>query len=603
MTSRTALPANPLRSPERALPAHTRLDEFEIERVLAQSSFALVYRAYDHALRLHVAIKEYLPDALALRSAETQVVLRSRGHAERFDRGLQAFIAEAQTLARCDHPSLVRIVRVLQRHGTAYRVMRYTPGPTLLAQRREQGAAPDAATLRRWLDALLGALETLHDEGSVHGAVAPGNILLLHGGRPLLLDTDAVRTALISDRTQSMMAALEPCFEPPEQRAPGADGAMGPWTDLYSLVATLHFCIGGQLPAPPIGTLRFFEPLGELWRQLQATQPELGDAPAWLEVLDSCLADAPQSRPRSVGQVRGLLDALPEPRRPTAPRATPRMVPTAPEPMTAAAPPAVEASSVAVRPADAPVPVAADPSAHPPAPPPAAAPPPTALDPAHAKVMADLDQTFAFIAAQANEDAAAPAAASEPALQDLTAKGEDGAAADVGLSARQRLWLLGAVALVLVLAMAAAVVWMLKAYDPGLLGGSVLGAADAAWQPTSAQAAPVASTALVYPPPGAGPVEAAAMATGLAAAGAAAAATPPATAAPAAPAARVTPAQAPATPPAKTAATKAPAAASPREACGRRERYALLQCMQTQCARIAWSKHEQCVRLRKERKL
>ena len=117
MTARPPLPPSPLRAPERALPPKTRFEEFEIERVLAQSSFAVVYRAYDHALKMHVAIKEYLPDALALRSAETQVVLRARAHAERFEQGLQAFIAEAQTLARCEHPALVRITRLLQRHG------------------------------------------------------------------------------------------------------------------------------------------------------------------------------------------------------------------------------------------------------------------------------------------------------------------------------------------------------------------------------------------------------------------------------------------------------------------------------------------------------
>lgn len=605
MTARPPLPTNPLRAPERTLPAQTRLDEYEIERVLAQSSFAVVYRAYDHSLRLHVAIKEYLPDALALRSADTQVVLRSRSHAERFDQGLQAFIAEAQTLARSDHPALIRIVRVLQRHGTAYRVMRYSPGPTLLAHRRELAAAPDTAALSGWFDGLLGALEALHEEGCVHGAVAPGNILLLHGGRPLLLDTDAVRSVLISDRTQSMMAALEPCFEPPEQRAPAADGAMGPWSDLYSLAATLHFCIGGQLPAPPMGTLRAFEPLGEVWRQLQATQPGLGEAPAWLDVLDSCLADAPQGRPQSVAQVRGLLDALPVPRRTPAPRAAPRLIVTPPEALTPAMPSAAEPPAATARPAAAPVPAAPATAPRKPiaAPAQTAAAPPAApaaaLDPAHAKVMADLDQTFAFIAAQANEDAAAPAAVSEPAPQAAAAKGEDGAATAPGLSERQRLWLLGGAALVLLLAMAAAVVWMLKAYDPGLLGGSSLGAAGTApWQPTPAQAAPVPSTPLVYPPPGVGRVEAAAPAT------APAAATPAGPAAPAASttaATRAPPAKAPAPP--KAAEPKARAPASPREACGRRERYALLQCMENQCAKKAWTKHEQCVRLRKERKL
>jgi serine/threonine protein kinase len=491
MTSRTALPANPFRSPERALPAQTRLDEFEIERALAQSSFGVVYRAYDHALKLHVAIKEYLPDALALRSAETQVVLRARSHAERFDQGLQAFIGEAQTLARCDHPSLLRIVRVLQRHGTAYRVMRYTPGPTLLEHRRQLAAPPDAAAMRGWLDALLGALDALHEEGCVHGAVAPGNILLLHGDRPLLLDFDAVRAALISDRTQSMMAALEPCFEPPEQReaADAAEAAMGPWTDLYSLAATLHFCISGQLPSPPTGPAVAFEPLAEVWQRLRAAQPVLGEAPPWLQVLDSCLTDSAQRRPQSVAQVRSLLDALQAPnaaRRSPAPRAAPRLVMLQDE--EGAAPlPATEASEALAAPV-------------PPPPPPA---PPQPADAAHAKVMADLDQTFAFIAAQANEDAAAPAPAAAAAPE---APAEDSGAARPGLGSRQQLWLLAGVAVLLLLAMAAAVAWMLKAYDAGSLGGASLGNATASpWQP---QAPPsTRTTPLELPPPSAGRTE------------------------------------------------------------------------------------------------
>lgn len=531
----------------------------------------------DHALRLHVAIKEYLPDALALRSAETQVVLRARSHAERFDQGLQAFIGEAQTLARCEHPSLLRIVRVLQRHGTAYRVMRYTPGPTLLEHRRELAAPPDVAALRGWLDSLLGALDALHEEGCVHAAVAPGNILLLHGGRPLLLDMDAVRAALISDRTQSMMAALEPCFEPPEQRAPAADVAMGPWTDLYSLAATLHFCLSGQLPAPPMGAARAFEPLAEVWQRLQAAQPARGEAPGWLQVLDACLADNPQARPQSVAQVQEWLDAQPAARRAPAPRATPRRVATSPEAMSLPAPP--EAASL---PPTAHAAVAAPPRAQPAPEPPlaAAAPPlpPAPIDPAHAKVMADLDQTFAFIAAQANEDANAPARPSEPA-QELQDQSIDDAGPQAGLSGKQRIWLAGAAALLLLLAMAAAVVWMLKAYDGGLVGPSPVGGTAAApWQATPANAAPLSAlpSPLVYPPPSAGRPEP----------------SPP----PAAPEATVAP-------PPKAAKPAARAPTSPREACAGKERYALLQCMETQCGKKAWTRHEQCVRLRKDKKL
>ena len=567
MTSRTALPADPFRPPERALPAKTRLDEFEIERVLAQGSFAVVYRAYDHALKLHVAIKEYLPDALAMRSAETQVVLRARGHAERFDQGLQAFIAEAQTLARCDHPSLLRIVRVLQRHGTAYRVMRYSPGPTLLEHRRELAAVPDAQAMRGWLDGLLGALEALHEEGCVHGAVAPGNILLLHGGRPLLLDFDAVRAALISDRTQSMMAALEPCFGPPEQSAAGE--AMGPWSDLYALAATLHYCIGGELPAPPAATARPFEPLGPLWQRLRPSTPP----PAWLPVLDACLAERPQDRPASVAAVRALLDVQPPARRTPAPRAAPR-------PMTMAAPEALAASPPAVMlPPPVAQPVAIEPRA---AAAPAGTPAVAPVDPAHAKVIADLDRTFAFIAAQANEDAAKPPAPPEPEPAPVAAAPgpEAAAVAAAPLTERHRLLLLGAALLLMLLLLGAAAVWMWKAYDSGLSGGAPLN--DAAASPW--QAAPPPVTPMVYPPPSAGRAD-----------GPVGAAPPPPPAAPAAPVA----------PPARPAAAKPapPPPTSPRQACGGRERYALLKCMETQCAKRAWTKHEQCVRLRKDRKL
>jgi hypothetical protein len=43
--------------------------------------------------------------------------------------------------------------------------------------------------------------------------------------------------------------------------------------------------------------------------------------------------------------------------------------------------------------------------------------------------------------------------------------------------------------------------------------------------------------------------------------------------------------------------------ASPRQVCAGKERYALLQCMETQCAKKTWVRHEQCVRLRQERRL
>lgn len=141
-------------APDRALPPGTRVDDYEIELTLAESGVAIVYRAFDNALGLQVALEEYMPEALALRSADARVVLRTRAHGHAFDEGRQAFVGEAQTLARCDHPALLRVDRVLQRNGTVYRAMRLFTGPTLLEHRRALTEPVDAPTLQRWLEDL-----------------------------------------------------------------------------------------------------------------------------------------------------------------------------------------------------------------------------------------------------------------------------------------------------------------------------------------------------------------------------------------------------------------------------------------------------------------
>jgi serine/threonine protein kinase len=228
MTSRMVSPKHPLSSVDRALPVGTRLEEYEIEGVLAQSSVALVYRALDHERKQQVAIKEYMPVGLALRGSESRVELHEVAHAQSFELGKLAFLNEAQMLAGRKHGSLLHTLRILQLNGTVYRVMRYCPGPMLREHRRAMTAAPDEMLLRKWLDHLLGALAELHQLGWVHAAVSPGNILMLSHDQPVLLDSDAVRSVLISDHTRSMIAALEPSFAPKEQRQPATDRPQGP---------------------------------------------------------------------------------------------------------------------------------------------------------------------------------------------------------------------------------------------------------------------------------------------------------------------------------------------------------------------------------------
>ena len=76
-----------------ALSPGTRLDEFEIVRVLGTGGFGIVYLARDHVLQRDVAIKEYMPAALAGRVHGVTVSLRSAGFAETFAKGLESFLS------------------------------------------------------------------------------------------------------------------------------------------------------------------------------------------------------------------------------------------------------------------------------------------------------------------------------------------------------------------------------------------------------------------------------------------------------------------------------------------------------------------------------
>ncbi|HSN33307.1 MAG TPA: hypothetical protein VLU41_11540, partial [Ideonella sp.] len=204
-----------------ALPRGTRLDDgLEIERVLAESGFAVVYLATDRALDRVVAVKEYFPRSLALRDAAGAVAPRAPAHAEAFARGRAAFVEESRQLARIDHPSLVRVLRAGEDRGTAWRMMPCYPGRSLRAVREAMAGPPDEASLRALADGLLGALDALHREGLLHGAVAPEHIMLLPDDRPVLLDFRAVERALVGERGQGLMQSLEPSFAPLERLAP-----------------------------------------------------------------------------------------------------------------------------------------------------------------------------------------------------------------------------------------------------------------------------------------------------------------------------------------------------------------------------------------------
>jgi len=299
----------PLVAEHDALPLGTRFGEFEILRVVGVGGFGIVYLAQDHSLERQVALKEYMPAALAARGNGSQITVRSAAFAETYAVGLRSFVNEARLLARFDHPSLVKVYRFWEDNGTAYMVMPFLRGMTLRDARRAMARAPDEAWIRSVIEPLLGALDALHREGVYHRDIAPDNILLPPEGAPILLDFGAARH-VISDRTQSLTAILKPNYAPIEQYAEMTAMRQGPWTDIYALGAVMHFLLFG-VPPPP-ATARAMQPDGE--PIAQRVMP--GVSPRFMALVGWTLGVRPLERPQNIAALREALNgqaSIPEP--------------------------------------------------------------------------------------------------------------------------------------------------------------------------------------------------------------------------------------------------------------------------------------------------
>lgn len=211
-----------------ALPVSVRLNEYEIIRVLGLGGFGITYLGFDHNLEKAVAIKEYLPNDLAVRAEGNTVHPKSTSDQDDFEWGLARFAEEARALARFDHPAIIGVHRFFQAHETAYIVMEYAEGKTLSELLEESGPLDESEVLEM-LEPLLGGLSLVHEAGLLHRDIKPSNIILRDQGGPVLIDFGAARQSVTS-RSRSMSAIVTPGFAPQEQY--WTRGNQGPWTDI-----------------------------------------------------------------------------------------------------------------------------------------------------------------------------------------------------------------------------------------------------------------------------------------------------------------------------------------------------------------------------------
>jgi peptidoglycan hydrolase-like protein with peptidoglycan-binding domain len=285
-----------------ALPVGARIGRYEILEVLGQGGFGITYRARDEQLHRDVAIKEYLPAALAVRQDGSTVLPRSTKLAEDFGWGRERFVAEGRTLASLhDAPAIVRVFDFMELNGTAYIVMELLRGDTLEKRLKDRGTlTPDEVDTLLW--PLLDGLDQVHKTGFLHRDIKPANLLLGPGGKPTLIDFGASRAAMAA-RTVAMTAIFSPGYAAAEQFT---SAKQGPWTDIYGLSATLYHAITGA--APPSA---FDRMLDDAYQPIARLAPP-GFARGLLIGIDAGLAVRATDRPQSIAGWRPLLGTTDE---------------------------------------------------------------------------------------------------------------------------------------------------------------------------------------------------------------------------------------------------------------------------------------------------
>jgi len=344
-----------------ALPAQYQLHWYLLERVLGQGGFGITYLARDANLDQKVAIKEYLPVDVATRRADATVRARSDDQADRYRWGLDRFIREARTLARFDHPNIVRVLSVFEQHGTAYMVMRFEEGENFAALLDRKRTLPEADLMRVLLPVLEG-LELVHNAGFIHRDIKPDNIHIRADGTPVLLDFGSARLALGQSRTMTILVA--PGYAPFEQYYSSGDD-QGPWTDIYSLGATCYRAIAG---VPPMDAITRSKGILGSAREILVPTTAVGAgrySERLLRAVDHALAFDEKDRPQTIAEWRAELIDSGAPARTSAPRAS--------EPKAPARPATAPEQPAPAAPAQAPAAHAA-PNSPPPSPPPAKSP-------------------------------------------------------------------------------------------------------------------------------------------------------------------------------------------------------------------------------------
>ncbi len=208
-------------------------NKYEILKLIGQGGMSKVYLAMDKRLNKQWAIKEIRKIS---KDKNNEVVIQSA-------------ISEANLIKKFDHPSIVRIVDIIDNDDVIYIIEDYIEGQTLDRILYEYGAQPQELVIE-WGIKLCEALNYLHslDPAIIYRDMKPANIMLTPSRNIKIIDFGIAREYKQNNIADTAALGTKG-YAAPEQY--GGKGQTDVRTDIYCLGVTLYHLVTGQNPCEP----------------------------------------------------------------------------------------------------------------------------------------------------------------------------------------------------------------------------------------------------------------------------------------------------------------------------------------------------------------
>lgn len=280
---------------------------YRIVQKIGAGGFGIVYRAVSPTGQ-EVALKEYLPAALASRVHGDAPVVVAQEKRSLYRIGFRSFLEEGRALAQIVHPNVVSVLNFFQENDTVYLVMNYLQGASLqqfivTSASLNHSKIFRESTIRSLFDEVLRGLRVVHQHKMLHLDIKPGNIFVTDDDRAVLIDFGAARDVLHKGG-KFLQPMFTPGFSAPEMYRRGKP--IGPWTDIYAIGACMFSCMKG-CPPPDAAKADCRAKLEAMVADLQGKY-----SPLLIELVLSCMQTDPQVRPHSVLSVQKVLSRPPQ---------------------------------------------------------------------------------------------------------------------------------------------------------------------------------------------------------------------------------------------------------------------------------------------------